>query len=156
MEILSHGGLPYGQTQEQLFNGISVPRNRGLMRIFQDLEITEQTGHGTLKVISTYGTKAYDINENYINVIIPFNEKVMLNHGNINSNINGNINNNLSDLQIKTLEILLLDPKSTLDVMTDKLQVSKRTVSRIFKDLQEKNIIKREGSNKTGYWKILK
>jgi len=50
----------------------------------------------------------------------------------------------------------LLDPKTTLDVMTEKLQVSKRTVSRIFKNLQEKNIIERIGSNKTGYWKILK
>ena len=68
----------------------------------------------------------------------------------------GNINENLSNLEVKTLEILLLNPNTTLDVMTEKLQVSKRTDSRIFKNLQEKNIIKRIGSNKTGYWKILK
>lgn len=36
------------------------------------------------------------------------------------------------------MEILLLDSKITLDVITDKLQVSKRTVSRIFNDLKEK------------------
>ena len=68
----------------------------------------------------------------------------------------GNINENLSNLEVKTLEILLLNHNITLDVMTEKLQVSKRTDSRIFKNLQEKNIIKRIGSNKTGYWKILK
>lgn len=36
------------------------------------------------------------------------------------------------------MEILLLDSKITLDVITDKLQVSKKTVSRIFNDLKEK------------------
>ncbi len=36
------------------------------------------------------------------------------------------------------MEILLLDSKITLDDITDKLQVSKRTVSRIFNDLKGK------------------
>jgi len=36
------------------------------MRVFQDLEITEKTGHGTLKIISEYGEDVFDIKDNFI------------------------------------------------------------------------------------------
>ncbi len=37
-----------------------------------------------------------------------------------------------------------------------KLKVSEATIKRNIKELKEKGYIKREGSKKTGYWKILK
>ena len=38
--------------------------------------------------------------------------------------------------------------------MAEVLQISPRKVSRIIKELKEKEIIVRIDSNKTGYWKI--
>ena len=43
LEIFSHGGLPAGQTKEDFFKGISCPRNDALMRIFNNMHISEHT-----------------------------------------------------------------------------------------------------------------
>jgi len=55
IEIISHGGLPVGETVEMFFKGISTPRNNALMRILSDLEYVEQTGHGIPDIISDKG-----------------------------------------------------------------------------------------------------
>lgn len=39
IEILSHGGLPHNQTIEKFLEGISIPRNEKLMRIFLNMGI---------------------------------------------------------------------------------------------------------------------
>ena len=83
LEIISHGGLPFGQTKEQFIQGVSVPRNTALMHVFHDLEITEHTGHGVPKILEVYGEEVFQITDNYINVVIPYNEAVVMNHGNI-------------------------------------------------------------------------
>jgi hypothetical protein len=44
------------------------------MRIFNDLEYSEQTGHGIPDVIAFYGKEVFNIDENYINVVLPFDE----------------------------------------------------------------------------------
>lgn len=79
--------MPYSQTKERFLHGISVPRNLSLMRVFQDLEITEKTGHGTVKIISAYGKEVFDIQDGLIQVTIPFNKKVMKNRDQINDQI---------------------------------------------------------------------
>lgn len=152
--------MPYSQTKERFLQGISVPRNLSLMRVFQDLEITEKTGHGTVKIISAYGKEAFDIQDRFIQVTIPFNKKVMKNRGTINGNINGNINDNInSDLsknELSLIGVIIQKPGITLTEAAEILGVSKRTASRIFASLQEKRCVKREGSNKSGVWKVVK
>lgn len=156
LEILSYGGMPYSQTKERFLQGISVPRNLSLMRVFQDLEITEKTGHGTVKIISAYGKEAFDIQDGFIQVTIPFNKKVMKNRGTINGNINGNINSDLSKNELSLIGVIIQKPGITLTEAAEILGVSKRTASRIFASLQEKGCVKREGSNKNGVWKVVK
>ena len=90
IEIFSYGGLPIGETKEMFFNGASNPRNASLMRVLSDLEYVEQTGHGIPEIVKHYGTKAFDINDNYINVTIPFNTEVMQNHAKNTTIINEN------------------------------------------------------------------
>lgn len=72
LEILSYGGMPYSQTKERFLQGISVPKNLFLMRVFQNLEITDKNGHGTVKIISAYGKEVFDIQDGLIQVTIPF------------------------------------------------------------------------------------
>ena len=156
LEIVSHGGLPYKQTKEQFLNGVSIPRNAALMRIFQDLDITEHTGHGIPKIIEVYGKNAFTITDSYIKVTIPFNPLVMSNHGTLNNNISNAADSSLLEEEQNLLPILVLNPKTTLDKAAELLGVSKRTVSRFFSSLQKKGYIKREGSNKNGLWIVLK
>ncbi|OPZ45527.1 MAG: Divergent AAA domain protein [Bacteroidetes bacterium ADurb.BinA104] len=160
LEILSLGGLPYKQTREQFLKGISIPRNSTLMRIFQDLDIAEHTGHGIPKILQRYGEEVFDITDNYIKVVIPFDPLVRSNHGNINGNISDNIigymNQELTVAEQAVLELLVFNPKATQAEAAAKVGVSKRTISRIFASLQERGYVTREGSNKTGIWKVVK
>lgn len=123
--------MPYSQTKERFLQGISVPRNLSLMRVFQDLEITEKTGHGTVKIISAYGKEVFDIQDGFIQVTIPFNKKVMKNR----DTINGNINSDLSKNELSLIDVIIQKPGITLTEAAEILGVSKRTASRIFASL---------------------
>lgn len=129
--IHQYGGMPYSQTKERFLQGISVPRNLSLMRVFQDLEITEKTGHGTVKIISAYGKEVFDIQDGFIQVTIPFNKKVMKNR----DTINGNINSDLSKNELSLIDVIIQKPGITLTEAAEILGVSKRTASRIFASL---------------------
>lgn len=136
LEILSYGGMPYSQTKERFLQGISVPRNLSLMRVFQDLEITEKTGHGTVKIISAYGKEAFDIQDGIIQVTIPFSKKVMKNHGTLNGTLNSTLkNDNMTNNELTLLGILLSNPSISLSDAGDRMGISRRTVSRIVASL---------------------
>ena len=44
LEIISFGGLFEGMIQEDFFDGLSLPRNKELMRVYKDLGMVEQLG----------------------------------------------------------------------------------------------------------------
>lgn len=156
LEIISHGGLPGNETREQFFKGISNPRNAALMRVFHDLDIAEHNGHGIPTVIQSYGESIFDIQENYINAVIPFNKDVLENHGTISGAINGSINGVINEKEQKVLAVILEKSNATYDEISARTGISKRTVTRVIAALQEKAVIKRDGSNKTGRWLVLK
>ena len=157
IEITSHGGIPKEISKEDFFNGVSHPRNSVLMRIFLKLGIVEHTGHGVPKIIAKYGRQAFDIHDSYINVVIPFNKKVLETLDPYKNKTNNNENSDdLSDKEKRVLMELVNNPKIAYQELVDDLSVSRRTISRIFESLTNKEYIQRIGTNKTGYWKVLK
>lgn len=50
LEITSAGRLPESLSREEFFNGISIPRNKELMRIYRDVELVESLGSGILQM----------------------------------------------------------------------------------------------------------
>lgn len=155
LEITSHGGIPREITEKDFFNGVSHPRNSVLMRIFLKLGIVEHTGHGIPKIIEKYGKEAFDIHDTYINVIFPFNKKVMetMLYG---KNDGKNLSEELNDNEKRILLELINNPSIPYDTLVVELGISRRTVSRVFVSLVEKGYIERVGTNKKGYWKIIK
>ena len=152
IEIFSHGGLPKGQTKELFFKGISKPRNNMLMRIFLNMNLSEHTGHGIPTILSKYGESVFDIGESYINVTIPYDKKVL-------KKINQPKQNNqfiLTNTEKKILSILLEDPSTNMEKISILVGVSKRTIERSMKKLQENNYLMRQGSKKTGTWLVIK
>lgn len=159
LEITSHGGIPKEITKDEFFKGVSNPRNTILMRIFLKLGIVEHTGHGIPMVVEKYGKEAFDIHDSYINVIIPFNKKVLdttsydgKNGKNDGKNLADDLNNNEKRILLE----LISNPSVPYNTLVSELKISRRTVSRVFNSLVEKGYIERIGTNKTGYWKILK
>ena len=151
LEILSHGGLPNGMTKEQFFDGISKPRNATLMRIFLSMGLTEHTGHGIPTIVEKYGKDVFEIESNYIRCTIPFEKEVMSQIDKKNVGLNVGLNRT----EKKVIECLIENPSVTSTEIAEKIGVTKRTVERAFKSLQDKNILERIGSKRDGNWIVV-
>ncbi len=153
LEILSHGGLPHNLSKEEFFAGITRPRNAALMKIFSDLDIVDHTGHGIPIIVDHYGREAFDIQDTYILVTIPFNQELLE-----KTKTNGSQNNNfgVNDIEKDILAELILNPMTSTERMAILIKKSKRTIQRYLKALQNKGYIERVGSSKNTSWKVVK
>lgn len=157
IEIFSHGGLPKGQTKEMFFKGISKPRNDMLMRIFLNMNLTEHTGHGIPAILSKYGEEAFDIGESYIMVTIPYDKAVVdVIKQNRNDGLNVGLNVGLNATEKKVISYVLENQDAKVDDMAIAIGVTKRTIERTLKKLQEKGLLVRSGAKKNGKWVIIK
>ena len=71
LEITSAGRLPESLTREEFFNGISIPRNKELMRIYRDVELVESLGSGIPRILRAYGEDCFKFTDNFIRIILP-------------------------------------------------------------------------------------
>ena len=152
IEILSRGVLAPEQTIDGFFRGESIPVNKKLSEIFLQLHISEKTGRGVPKITSIYGKDVYEFHENSIVVKIPFN---WINEvGDKTGDKLGDIST-LNNTQIKVLSEIKNNPNVTKPELEKLVGVGKTSIDNAISALKEKNIIKRKGSNKTGYWEVL-
>ena len=145
IEIISTGGLPFDYSIDSFYKGISHPVNPGLQRIMGQLGIVEQTGHGNLTIIANYGKEAFDVEDNYITVTIPFaftptmktvNESGLLPH------------------QIKVLTIIKNHPTYSIKEISNELGLGTTRIGEIIRELKVLDKIERIGGNKGGYWLV--
>ena len=125
------------------------------MKIFSDLDIVDHTGHGIPIIIEKYGRDAFEISDNHIIVTVPFDSEVMKS---INVGINVGIKTSeakLSDRQRIIISVIKANPFVTAKQMSETLSVTLRTIERDLSVMQKANIIRHEGSNKTGVWVVL-
>ena len=73
LEITSAGRLPESLTREEFFNGISIPRNKELMRIYRDVELVESLGSGIPRILRAYGEDCFKFTDNFIRITFPIN-----------------------------------------------------------------------------------
>lgn len=147
IEIVSDGGLPSSLTIDDYFSGVSKPVNEKLLRIFSDLELIGRTCQGVALIVKKYGRDIFKISKETIRIFIPLNKELL-----------ENIPNNKTLLNESELEILNKikdNPQITTKELVNKTKLSESYINKIFHSLKEKNIIKRIGSNKNGYWKII-
>ena len=159
IEILSHGGLPSGMTKKQFFDGISKPRNVTLMRIFLNMGLTEHTGHGIPMFVEKYGMEAFEIESNYIRCIIHFNKEVLDQIGNQNAAfVSESVSQYvvLSKTEKKVIGLLIRKPGIKSAELAETIGVTKRTIERSLKNLQEKKMIERLGSKRDGNWIVIR
>lgn len=72
--ITSYGGLIEGLSEEEFYNGRSMPRNRELMRVFRDLEFVEHLGSGMNRILEVYDRGIFNLSDNFLQVTFPFEE----------------------------------------------------------------------------------
>ncbi|MBQ1698544.1 MAG: putative DNA binding domain-containing protein [Bacteroidales bacterium] len=66
LEITSYGTIPNGMTEDEFFSGVSLPRNKELMRVFRDVEMVEALGSGMPIILRKYTRKSYEFMTHFI------------------------------------------------------------------------------------------
>tara|TARA_R110002051_G_scaffold15064_2_gene47624 strand:- start:20037 stop:21344 length:1308 start_codon:yes stop_codon:yes gene_type:complete len=76
IEITSAGSLPEGLSEMDFFEGVSIPRNKELMRVYRDLELVEQLGSGVPRILESYGKDCFRFMDNFTRMTFPVSEQV--------------------------------------------------------------------------------
>lgn len=145
LEIVSTGGLPYNMTKKDFFGGISRPVNEILTRIFIQLGLIEQTGYGVSVVTEQYGKEAFEFLDNFLRVTIPFNYKME----------ETTTQKTTQKTEEKLIELLKSNPYLTRMELSKELGITEDGVKYHLNKLKKNNIIKKIGSDKSGYWEIV-
>lgn len=152
IEITSAGGLPTGINKTEFFEGISIPRNKELMRIFKDLDMVEQLGSGIPRILQVYPKDCFKISENFIRMSFPKEigkTESSLGGGPIGSPMGGPIE--LTDRQKEVLELIRQDSKLTKRALAEKLGINVSAAQAHIDNLKEKGMILRQGGTR-GKW----
>ena len=169
IDLTSYGGLVPGQDEDDFFAGVSMPRNRELMRIFKDLHLVEQLGSGMNRILQSYDRSIFRIHDHRICVSFPFSDspndndprnKGRKNDETTNETINETIRDDESNYHIESIyrkvkSIMRLAPTATYQYMADECGVSRATMGRIIHELVEKGEVRRAGSKKKGWWHVI-
>ena len=177
LEITSIGRIPLGLSKEDFFNGVSLPRNRELMRVFRDVEMVESLGSGMNRIMSKYNRDNFEFGDNYVRMIVPYNwipvggndDDTENDTGNNPKEVNGTVNvgsdvgsdvGSLSEVQLterqkKICECMRANPLISAKEMSEVLTVVQRTIERDIAFLQKNGIIKHHGNTSGGHWEVI-
>ena len=183
IEITSAGSLPEGLSEEDFFDGVSIPRNKELMRIYNDLELVEQLGTGIPRVLEYYDKKCFRFCENYTRITIPIEQvEEEIEQGEIegikqqndpvnaisdcvnpeNDRVNAIFdrvnpeNDRLKDKLMQIYSFIEQNPLVKIASIEQFVQKSNKTVRRYLKILKDNKLIEYIGSDKTGGYQTIK
>ena len=158
IEIVSNGGLSPKLTINDFYKGTSEPINKRLSEIFLQLHISEKTGRGVPTIVSYYGKNAFEFEENWITVTIPFNRINVVDYQ-INTNVVNKtgvkVARKLNKSQLKIVELMRNNPNITTTDLISELNLGHTAIQNNLNKLQELGIIERIGAKRGGYWKVI-
>ena len=136
----------------------SYLRNQSIADVLYLCKDVETCGHGLKKVYRLCKEAKVDIS--YINnendFTIEFSRMDRNKVGEINGEINSEINGELSEEEFSVLTVFKNNKNAIKDEVIKQTGLSSRTIDRIIKSLKGKELLRRVGSNKNGYWEVLK
>ena len=148
--ISSNGGIQDNTTKEEFLEGFSLPKNKELMKVFNDLDLVEQMGTGIIRILQSYNKESFEFFPNFIRVSFPFNKnKFKIAKKEIQ-------NNNLTETQNNIIGLMLDSPSITQETLARLLDVNIRTIQRNIKILIDMGLVERTGATKKGEWIVRK
>lgn len=148
--ISSNGGIQDNTTKEEFLEGFSLPKNKELMKVFNDLNLVEQMGTGIIRILQSYNKESFEFFPNFIRVTFPFNENKFKT---AKKEIQ---NNNLTETQNNIIVLMLDSPTITQETLARLLDVNIRTIQRNIKILIDMRLVERTGATKKGEWIVRK
>lgn len=172
LEVTSPGGLYNGLTYEEVMNGHSKIRNKGIANIFSQMGLVEAWGSGIKRILNAaeeYGLLKPRFQEfdNMFRVELFRNSFPMTNEKeNIRETSEKHRRSigeasevvwrtDLNDTQQKIIKLLSEDHQLSAVKLAEKIGVASRNIENNIKKLKEYGILIRHGSPKNGYWEIV-
>lgn len=174
LEITSMGGLPIGMTKEEFFSGISIPRNKELMRIYRDVELVESLGSGIPRILQTYGQSIFSFTEMFTRITLPADPEVVKQlqeednyQEDYKKNYQENYQENKKNYQEKEqpistkvrdriLQILQKDNTlSVADIADNLFDITPSGVQYHINQMKKQGVLRRIGPDKGGHWEVI-
>lgn len=151
LEITSAGRLPESLTREEFFSGISIPRNKELMRIYRDVELVESLGSGIPRILRAYGEECFKFTDNFIRITFPVSGQ-----GKSGEKTTQKTTQKATQ---KTAQKILHYIKQDASISRNKLAelcgISPDGIKWQLNKMQKNGVIRRVGPNKGGYWEVI-
>ena len=161
--IANCGCLPENWSLANLMSKhASVPFNPNIAHVFYLAGFIESWGRGIEKICLACSKDGvpqplYEINPSdiMIKVTAPADRIVSSVTRRVTDKVTDKVTDNLDEKSMKVLRLLIEDPGYTATKLSDKLSLSRKTISLCIKKLRDGGLIERVGSDRKGYWKIL-
>ncbi|MCK5099064.1 MAG: winged helix-turn-helix transcriptional regulator, partial [Desulfobacteraceae bacterium] len=159
IEIISYNGVDPSLKQIDFDRGVVKARryrNRRIGEFLKELNLTEGRGTGLptiLRVLSKNGSDApiFDTNEPERSFFIT----ELLIHPDFHGGLVEGLVEGLVDSQKKIVDLILKNPNISKKDMSEHIGISATAIDKNIATLKKKNIIRRVGEDKSGYWKII-
>ena len=156
LEITSFGSIPESLTIEEFFTGISIPRNRELMRVFRDLELVESLGSGIPRILKAYSRDCFVFMENFTRIILPMDKSyVKTTQKTAQKTAQKTTQKTTQKTDDKIVEIIKDNPCISRKQLSKLCGISQDGIKWQLKNLQKENKIRRVGPDKGGYWEVV-
>lgn len=154
IDIESFGGIPKALTKEQFIKGKSAPVNKRLFDIFKSCHFAEESGFGVPSVVRAYGEDAYEFSENFIDVILKFENDVNDDcDGLIGYGDNG-VRPQPKLIKQEIMEFLSSNPYLSRRELSSIIGVTEGSIRHHLNKLHESGAIEHVGPDKGGYWLV--
>ena len=156
-----NGNKARGLGTISLTDFVPYPKNPVIASVFKEIGWAEELGSGVRNIVK-YSKVYSGTTPEFIDGDV-FKTKISLNEANrsdggVNGGVNGGVSGGvkLSEINREVLECIKGNGEFSAEQIAEKIKRGKRTVERAIKSLKEQGIIERNGSNKTGSWKVIK
>ena len=154
--------LPENWTVENLMRKhASSPYNPNIAHVFYLAGFIESWGRGIEKICSEcekdgVPQPVYTINPGDIMIEFSAPEDWIIRSvtSRVTEKVTEKVTDNLDEKSLQILSLLSEDPAYTSSVISEKLGISRKTVSQRLKEMKERGIVERVGSDRKGYWNI--
>jgi predicted HTH transcriptional regulator len=176
VEIVNPGGLIGNLSVEDLYEN-SIPRNPLLFYLMEKMELVEKAGSGLVRIekaMDDYKLEKPVIkaDKNWFHITFkrpllqeePYEDRMKSSRESNSEEVEKGAPKNapinapikLTAFQRELLGELKHNATATYDVLAERFRKDRATIKRNIKKLKEINLLKRVGSNKSGYWQLHK
>lgn len=161
IEITSPGGLPKSLTVEDIYSGRSEIRNRALANLLMKAGYVEQWGSGIPRIMEMcqeVGLRSPEIEEKGLFVVLRiFRQEKGAGYASYAAKKNEKERSKGEEIaeSLKQIyDMLVEDNEITVREVAEKTFMTEASAQRRLKTLQDKGLIERIGSKKTGHWVV--